>query len=52
MLRQEPATEKEIEAIKDHFEKRGYGRISDFTARAQTDLLRYMRENTNGEKIR
>ena len=38
-----PPTPEELEQIKQHFARRGYGMMSDFTAAKQTDLLRIIR---------
>jgi hypothetical protein len=49
MARHKPATSEEIELIKDHFEKRGYGRIPTDTAKVQVEILKMIREKNNGD---
>ena len=48
MARHKPPTPEEIELIKDHFEKRGYGRIPTDTAKVQVEILKIIREQNNG----
>lgn len=49
MARIKAATPEEIERIKDHFEKQGYGRIDDHTASYQREILIKIREGTLGD---
>lgn len=48
MPRIKPPTAEEIELIKDHFEKRGYGRIPTETAKIQVEILKMIREEKDG----
>lgn len=54
MPRDKKATPEEVEKIKAHYERRGYGTISEATAREQIYILRHIRAGTlqgaiNGE---
>lgn len=49
MAKWKPPTAEEIELVKDHFEKRGYGRIPTETARIQVEIIKMIREKNNGD---